>query len=671
MPVTTAIADDDDNEKRLDRISERFGKFRRHAKTDGSPEAAEMRRNRAVVRKTGSSTGQSGASNLSFATGRPRDPLFYWRENNLPYDFYKEGELKKVRELCRLLYVTHPIIASCIDIFSKLPLVGMELVHEDPQLVTFYEDLFFEQLNYREFLVDVGREFWLSGEAWPFGSFNEILGIWEDDELLNPDDVEVVKSPFLKDPRYLIRLPESIRRIIQDQSPRWEYEKLMASYPELKEYAGPDALMPVSNILLQQLRFTADTFHPRGIPILMRAFRAIMQEEMFMAAMDSIADRLYTPLILARLGAKASDLGTEVPWIPTEDDLADFEESLDAALAADFRVIVHHFGIEMEPVFGREAMPNMTEDFDRIEDRILQTFGLSKTMIAGADSGETYAADALNRDLIAELLTGYQLKIQRFWDARCKVVAEAQGHVEAETRNGKRYPVMQEVLEVNEETGQYQIVEQPKLTWPKLQFKAFSLTNRESEQEFIEMLVDKGVPISMRTRMRHTGLDLEEEIQTTKDEQIMLAVGEQETRKETFKALRADGLPLPDDLADDFQPRANNMPTAEEEAEEEGGEPGGGGPMTLPTLGADPVDTPALAPTEEDREEDPEDDEMEDTLPPEEPTVIPLPRNMMSNRVPESDEQRGGMPKPASKFETPKHIGKIGRVGFDKNKPLD
>ena len=92
MPVTVANPGDDENDKRLDRISNRFSKFRRHAKTDGSPEATQMRLNRAVNRKIASATGQSGASNLSFATGRPRDPLFYWRENNLPYDFYKEGE---------------------------------------------------------------------------------------------------------------------------------------------------------------------------------------------------------------------------------------------------------------------------------------------------------------------------------------------------------------------------------------------------------------------------------------------------------------------------------------------------------------------------------------------------------------------------------------------------
>jgi hypothetical protein len=34
------------------------------------------------------------------------------------------------------------------------------------------------------------------------GLLQRDLGVWEDDELLNPDDVEVIRSPFLKEPRF-------------------------------------------------------------------------------------------------------------------------------------------------------------------------------------------------------------------------------------------------------------------------------------------------------------------------------------------------------------------------------------------------------------------------------------------------------------------------------------
>lgn len=603
----------------------------------------EMRLNRRVNAKllkqgqvpTGVSPGRfsPGASQLSFATARPRDPLFYWKQNNMPWDVSKAEELEKIREYCRILYMTHPIISSAIDIYSKYPLTGMELVCKDEALTEFYTTLFFDQLDYEEYLVDVGREYWTVGEAWPLGSFNDTLGVWEDDELINPDDVEVIRSPFLKEPRFEMRLPETIRNIIKERSPKWEFEALMRTYPELRSFVGDQAKMPVSNILLKQMKFKADTFHPRGLPLLMRGFRAVMQEEMLNAAQDAIADRLYTPLILAKLGASATDLGTQQPWIPTDDDLADFEESLDAALAADFRVLTHHFALEMGPIFGKEAMPNFDADFDRLTKRILQPFGLSETMLSGAGDGETYAADALNRDLVSQLLTTYQRRIQRLYKDRALVVAEAQEHYDYDERGGKKYPVMEEVLEVDEETGEQRIVEQPKLLVPDLQLKAMNMKDEADLRQFYEALRASGVPISIKTRMVNVPAKLEDEMEQAKQEAIDRAIYDAETKKETYLALQAKGLPIPPELEAMFRPKANFPGQGNQSTPEDG---------PLPQQGVDDLTNPAIAPTEEDYANAPDPAAAAAGG-----NVVPLPRNQIMQRPPESDEQRAAMPKPA------------------------
>jgi hypothetical protein len=619
----------------------------------------EMRRNRAVNGRLGrmtrtATTVSGGGADVQFATGRPRDPMFYWRQNNIPYDVTRDDELKKIRAFCRLLYMTHPVVSACIDIFSKFPLQGMTFDCKDEQLIDFHGALFFDELNYEDYLVDVGREYWLTGEAWPLGSWNAQLGVWDGDELLQPDDVEVERSPFLKDPRYLIRLPSTLRKVLQERSPRWEYDALMKAYPELAAYAGENALMPVSNILLQQLKFKGDTFHKRGIPILMRGFRAIVQEEMLNAAMDAIADRLYTPLVLAKLGASASDLGTEAPWIPTKADLDDFEEALDAALAGDFRILTHHFAIDMQPVFGRENMPDMSADFDRIEDRILQVFGLSRTILQGADSGETYAADALNRDVVTQLLTHYQRMLKRFYESRALIVAEAQEHFDYDVRNGKRYVKMEEILEVDEETGEERIVEQPKLLIPELKFDTMTLQDEATERQFIEGLVQAGVPISYKRRLIGTGIDFDEEIESLTSERVQLTVQEQEARRESFKALRDGNLPIQDDLAEDFQPKAAQSTTTL------GTPPGGDSPM--PGIGQMPLPLPALSPTMDDLAAGDEEEQGADG----DPTMgqlVPMPLPQQAQRPPESDEQRANMPKPAKRVTGAKIPGTI-RVGI-------
>lgn len=610
---------------------------------DDDPQVSEMRANRRVnARKTASSMGQSslGSGSLTFATGRPRDPLFYWKQNNLPYELTKPDELIRLRAYCRLLYASHPVVASCVDIYTKYPLLGMELRCKDQRIADFYTELFLdeERLNYPEFLLRVGREYWTTGEAWPFATFNEPLGIWESEELLNPDDIEVQSSPFLREPAFLITLPKALREVIQNRRPEWEFEQLMKMYPELAHYADEKAKMPVSNVLLRQLKFETDTFNPRGVPILMRAMRAIMQEEMLNAAQDAIADRMYTPLILCKLGASAKDLGTDTPWIPTQDDLEEFEQSLDAALAADFRVLTHHFGIDMEEVFGRNEMPDMSADFERLEGRIMLAFGLSSTMLTGASQGETYAADALNRDLISQLLTTYQKLMKRHYHQRALIVAEAQEHYDYEERGGKRYVKYEEILEVDPDTGQESIIRQPKLLVPDMHMATMSLKDDEQQRQFLEALRESGVPISMRTRFTNLPISFEEEMERTSDEQVEMAVAEQRTRKRIYQELRNEQLPIPEDLRRDFDPKPvqNQIPSAAEG-------------MRIPTLGMDPTGAyPTLAPTPMDLQADP----TTGGVPmPGAPMTAPVEpdggEDDADARPEESDEQRDDMPKEA------------------------
>ena len=884
-----------------------------------TPEVAEARKNRSVMRRTGAygAGGAGGASggfgDIQFATGRPRDPLFYWRQNNLPYDFSQNEELAKVRAFCRLLYQTDPIIGSCVDIFSKFPTMGDHLECKDPRLEDFYGDLFFddEHLDYEEFTVDIGREYWTSGEAWPFATFNEDLGIWDDEELLNPDDVKVERSPFLKEPRYFIRLPWTIRQILQTRQPAWEYNRLVAEYPELTAYTAENTFMPVSNILLKQLKFRGDTFNVRGVPLLTRAMRSMLQKEMLNTALDSIADRLYTPLILCKLGASATDLGTSQPWIPTDDDLENFELALDAALAGDFRALIYNFAVEMLPVLGRENMPDLTPDFERIEDSILQVFGLSRTFLMGAqcltgdvmihvsragkgfqmkikdlvarfngeddylpgrrwdpeiptlvaradggvvrlgrldaawcsgvkdvfevrteggrsirasaehpfqvaggrwvklrdlkpgdelrvntghsargrewnksyrvvhtlyhphqsndglhrgkrrfkvyqhrlvmeaalnelpyeefveilrtdpvrskelvflpsslhvhhdnedtqnndpgnlvisthaehhggyhdhtgnvlwqvgidkvssitpcgqestydlrmdgephnfladdfvvhNSGQTYAADALNKELVTMLMAKYQRFQARHFRQRAMVVAEAQEHYDYNEHGGKRYVIMEEVLETDEETGEKRLVEQPRLLVPDRRFKVLNLKDEDATRQFVEALRASGIPISQRTRTRNLDLDLDEEVNRSQDEAVAQAVAEQDTRKQTYIALRDQGLPVPQDLAADFAPVA----------QVEGIPPGiSMGGMPLPRLGTEPPPGGpllALAPGPEDMEEEEQAEGEPPAAPPEgEEDEGP---GDQSQRPEESDEERKGMPSEAALF---------------------
>jgi hypothetical protein len=656
----------DEPSKEQERL-ERFAKLAMRDAAKGPLDSSEDMKAMRQSRRSSAFTKQAYggfSGDVSLSMSRPNDPLWYWRQNNLPFDYTKDEDSTRIREWCRLIYVTHPVIGSCIDIFSSWPMTGMHLEARNDDQKSFYEDHFFNDLEVEEYYQEVLKEYFLIGEAFPLGQFNETLGVWDDDELINPNDIKVIKTPFSKTPRYEMKIPETIRHILQDnnEETEWEARKLRQSYPELVRYAQTDKHMPVSNVLLKQLANKADTFHDRGLSILMRAFRSIHQEEMLNSAVDSIASRLYTPLILVKLGASASDLGTDAPFIPTEEDLLEFEGKLDAALAADFRVLTSHFATQIESVFGREIMSDFSGDFDRVTARQLQAFGLSETMLTGSSQGETYAADALNRDIVSVKLLKAQKLIKRLYEDRAYIVAEAQGHYDYDERGGKRYVKMEEVLEVDEETGERKIVEQPKLLIPEMKFDVLNLQDQDQERQFVEALRASGVPISNQTRLTNVAIDLDEEYEKVKNEAIRLAVETQETRKELFLELRRKNLPIAQDLMDDFQPKVLNADDIQEqEAADEG--------MPLENMVMDPPgDSAAMVPTQEDEAMG----EDSENAPPGTPAqadpaagqsamVIPFP-----SRPPESSEQMDTMPKASKLYK----LAKVEIVEPEKHEPM-
>jgi hypothetical protein len=239
------------------------------------------------------------------------------------------------------------------------------------------------------------------------------------------------------------------------------------------------------------------------------------------------------------------------------------------------------------------------------------------------------------------MLTNSQNLIASHYRQRALVVAEAQEHFDYEERNGKRYVVTEEILVTDEETGDEYIVERPKLLIPDIKFRTMNLRDEETERQFLEALAQSGVPVSIKTRLMNIPIEFEDEVERRKDEQVQLAVAEQEVRKATYQALRDNNLPIPQDLRNDFEPRPMNMPQPDSQM------------LRIPTMGLDPTQiTPNIAPTPEDMA----------AIPPGQPVnsfpeaqmpgtpVVPMQQppaggDEESNRPEESDEQRKDMPK--------------------------
>lgn len=512
-------------------------------------EMARMRRSRmGNIRRTG--------ADVSMALPKVRQPLSSLEDKGIPWNMSNPKEQADARTWARLFYATHDLVPLLVDIYARFPVTGLELSSRDSKIEQFYSDMFLNELAYEEFLPEaLGREYFLSGEVTSLAHFDESLGIWASEEILNPDMVRVTRSLFNEQERVQLvvkDMVESLRNPMgtADESPSarlertHEYQTLVRQYPEIIRAAEQDDGLDISDALWSRLVNRTSPWDTRGTPFLMRSFRTLMMEESLNAAQDAVADRLYSPLILATLGIP--DMGDGEPWIPDVGELGDLREDMQAALAADFKLMVHHFGLQIQPVFGRESVPRFDQDYNRIDAKLMQAWGIGQALIMGGTAAAgTYASSALNREVCELLMKGFQKKVIRHMRKRMEVIAEAQEHYDYELKGGIRRPIYREVVEEDPETGEKHIIRRPKLLIPDINFASLNLRDESTERQFIAQLKQMGVPVSDKTLAVNLPADFDQEIQRQTEEMVKKQVAEAESMAKVQRLCDEKNLPYP------------------------------------------------------------------------------------------------------------------------------
>jgi hypothetical protein len=548
-----------------------------------NPEVAAIQRNNASLmsamgasRRISSVRKTASSQDVAIAIPRFYDPLEYWDLSGLPWNMADEGHRHKLHKWLRLYYATHWLVPILIDIFTRFPLIGLHLYSKDKKITEFYEDLFLSELKYEDFLVNMGREYWTVGEAFPLASFNESLGVWEREELLNPSDIRIENFPLLGTRQIKVVPPEYMKRLATTKTPPDQYKQLEINFPELIPYLKRGEPFPVSEVLLKQVAFKVTDWDDHGTPILLRGLRVLLHQEKLLASQDAIAERLYSPLILAKLGINS--LGdNEGPWIPGPDQLEAFRDDMDLALSSDFRLMVYHYALEIENVFGREQVPDLWNDFDRIDTWLMQIFGLQGILKTGSGASP-YATSALNAEFMNQILRTFQKYMKEHMRQRMEVVAEAQEHYDYEKRGQTRVPIMEEVVEWDED-GEPHIVEKHKLLVPDVEMESLDLRDEATERQFLQSLRSMGVPISDERLMVGVTFEYKDSLDEMQEEMIQKTVAQQMAKLQTYKILRAQGLSVPPDLKAEIEGGAPGQGP-------EGGAPGGG---DMAGLGGGPV----------------------------------------------------------------------------------
>ena len=671
--------------------------------TDAMGDAGNLRRSVvAAQNRTKMASMRRAGANTQMALPKIRQPLGSLIDKGIPFNVSDEKERRELVRWCRLFYSTHDLIPLLVDIYSKFPVVGMEFQHKDPKIRETYEDMFLDKLNYEEFLPDgLGREYFIAGEATAIGHFNESLAVWSGEEILNPDMVRVSKSIFVEEERVQLLVKEMVENLRNgpsglpesQESPserlerNFEYQSIVKYYPEFLQAASQDDGIDISEAIWSRLVNKAAWWDLRGTPHLLRSFRTLLSEESLNAAQDAVADRLYAPMVVATLGIE--NMGDGQPWIPDPDDLDDLRDDFQNAFAADFKFIAHNMGLKVESVFGRESVPNFSDDYDRIDAKLMQAWGIGQALImGGTGGGGTYASSAINREVCEQLMFGFQRKVNRHMKKRMEIIAEAQEHWDYEIstfqRGLRRTPIYREIVQEDPETGEERIIRVPKLAYPDVRFSTLNLRDEQTERAFVAQLKQMGVPVSDGTLAVNIPIEFKEELERSAEETVEKMVADAQAIKKAQELCDAQNLPYPDDLASKLQATLNlrimlaQTDMAEDQAKmanmqaQQMAAPAASQMGLLPQDGQPPANDGSQLPPPPPPPED--EGEAPDGLMPGPLMALPPgasapmvgdpgaagPPEPLRNRArpPESDEMRGQMPMASARYATRVHSKK-------------
>jgi len=285
---------------------------------------------------------------------------------------------KNINDLMHFFDKIHPLFGVCVDfhatsVIGKFSFTGVP----DKNVLNFYENWSEEVRLFRR-LLEMFREYFLLGEVYPFGSWDENQGVFDDIVMIDPNSIYITDHYLLGDEYDYIEYEpdEELKALINKALMDREFAYLLDGLDsQVIEAARKGKRIRLSSFNIEQLARKCSPYERRGTPIGMRCIKDLLLEEKYRAANYVIANRHIIPIMVWKLG--------DQNLLPTKRDVEDFRDMLTAVSKLENPNIVTHYAVNGEPlgVTGR-TLP-LAPEFERIRETILTAFFINEAVLRG------------------------------------------------------------------------------------------------------------------------------------------------------------------------------------------------------------------------------------------------------------------------------------------------
>lgn len=393
-----------------------------------------------------------------------------------------------------------PKVAAGIEFYTDFPITGFELECANGYVKDYFERLV-KDLNFSKWLPLISYEYHLRGDVFIMMSIKcehcngsnidrdteeeckHDGATWRSISILNPDQVDITPHFLDQEPSYMLLPDDMMVKIVMEKKPQKLYDSIPVNIRQQIISKQPIELSPIS---ITHLKRGTSAYNPYGVSIVKRLFQTLAYKDKLRQAQWLIAERHIIPIKVVKVG---SDLRPA-----SEEDLENMQDLLTQVAQDPLLTLVTHNNFDFDFVGANGKFPELTSNFEQIDQDIIDGMMLNKAIING--DGPSYSNAQVGLITMAKRLDKFRTELSQWIEERVfKPIAEWNGF----TSEGKR--------------GQEELI------YPTIKWGDLELRNDSQKLQIMQSAQEKGV-ISAQTFIEAMEIDYDQEVERLRMEQL-------------------------------------------------------------------------------------------------------------------------------------------------------
>jgi hypothetical protein len=222
---------------------------------------------------------------------------------------FPQDNIRELNRRLRHYYKYDPHIRPTIDFHTETPISDFDLVCPANAEVQEYFNDFKDRVNLLDHIINICRDYWLLGEGFLYGNWDEHEMEFSGFVQLPPEEVEVKSAYILPQRVYVLRPNKELQRLQMSSNPSdQQLNELMSQHSPLYADAlrqGRPFVLDSNRLIVLQRSMAG--YSNRGISPVMAALKDLLYQDYLILYRMVFIQRHASPLKIFKLGCFSDD----------------------------------------------------------------------------------------------------------------------------------------------------------------------------------------------------------------------------------------------------------------------------------------------------------------------------------------------------------------------------